>query len=138
MRLLCKINTGKALRQQPFSPAYFAAFRGETDETIFHVVIGKEYPVFAMAAWKSVLNVLVLDETQKPNWYSIELFSVADGRLPQDWSFSNTIAKEHGVEAIWGYEAMVSDPTHYAALIERDSRALAVFHEERHKSEMNQ
>ena len=73
-----------------------------------------------MAVWESVLIVLILDETQKPNWYSIELFSVADGHLSQDWSFSNNIANEHGVEAIWGYEAMVSDLTHYEALIERD------------------
>jgi hypothetical protein len=133
MRVICRLNTGKALRQKPLPPKYFTAFRGETEETVFHVSIGKEYEVFAMALWQSVIIVLVLDETKKPNWYSIELFSVADGRLPGDWMFNSLANDERGVEAIWGYEAMVSDPRHYEALIERDRNALDIFEQERRR-----
>jgi hypothetical protein len=133
MRVICKLNTGKALRQKTLPSTYFAAFRGESEETVFHVSIGKEYPVFAIALWQSVIILLLWDETHKPNWYSIELFSVADERLPEDWFFSNSVANGHGVEAIWGYARLISDPQHYEALIERDRHALEIFDQERHR-----
>jgi hypothetical protein len=135
MKVLCRFNTGKAVRQKKLPPTYFAAFHGESEETIFNVSIGKEYPVFAIASWQSVIILLLADEAHKPNWYSIELFSVTDARLPEDWFFSNRVANEHGVEAIWGYERLVSDPNHYEALIERHREAVAIFEQEKQRRE---
>ena len=122
------MNAGKGL------PAtHFQVFRGETEQTVFHVSIGKSYPVFAMALWQSVIIILLLDDTGKPNWYSIEIFSIVDPKLSDDWYFSTTIANDHGVQAIWGYEHMTSNPKHYEAVIERDPEALRVFDEQRRR-----
>jgi hypothetical protein len=126
MRVKCRINDGRYL-----SKKYFAASRPESERTVYHVSIGKEYQVFAMGLWHSVLILLLIDDTNKPNWYGIELFSVADGHVPANWQFSTSTANEAGVEAIWGYERLVSDPQHYEALIERDPAALEAFAEEK-------
>ena len=126
MRVKCEINNGRYL-----SGKYFAAFRAESERTLYHVSIGKEYWVFAMAVFQSVLILLLIDDTNKPNWYGIELFSVTDSQVPTNWLFSTSIANDHGVEAIWGYERLISDPEHYGALIERDPSALEVFAEEK-------
>jgi hypothetical protein len=44
MRVTRKINSAKAL-----SSKYFAIFRGETEHSVIHLSIGKDYPVFAIA-----------------------------------------------------------------------------------------
>jgi hypothetical protein len=130
MRVICTANAGKALRQKQLPKKYFEAFHGQADDVIFHLTIGKEYSVFAMALWNSVLIFLLLDETGKPNWYSIELFSIDDGRLPANWFFSRSIANDHGIEAIWGYQRIAVAPGHYEALIERDENSMKAFFEE--------
>jgi hypothetical protein len=84
-----------------------------------------------MALWQSVLILLLVDDTNKPNWYGIELFSVTDSHVPVNWQFSTGVANEHGVKAIWGYQRLISDPRHYEALIERETSALEAFCEEK-------
>jgi hypothetical protein len=122
MKVTCKINSGKDLQ-----PRHFRVFRGETDQAIYYVSIGKTYSVSAIALWESAVIFLVLDDTGKPNWYSEELFSISDPRLPIGWLFSTTVANEDGVQAILGYPRITSDPNHYRALIERDPEALKEF-----------
>jgi len=129
MRVTCKINSGKGLPSK-----HFAVFRGETEKTVFNVSTGKEYPVFGMALWQGAIILLLVDDTDKPNWYSLELFAVSDPRLPSDWLFSNTVAVEHDVEAIWGYERLATDPQHYEGLIERHRNAVEAFEKERQKA----
>jgi len=129
MQVRCKINTGNAL-----PPKYFDVFRGESKQTVYHISIGKEYVVFAIALWQSAIVFLLSDDTDLPNWYSTEFFSVTDAHLPDGWSFSSTAAREHGVEAICGYEHIIADPQHYEALLERDPKALSIFHEQKRKA----
>lgn len=125
MRALCRANTGKAL-----PPTHFSAAPGDTEETAFCVSIGKEYLVLGVALWHSVILLLVLDDTNLPYWYPVELFCMTDARLPDDWFFSVSAATEHGVQAIWGYEHLVTDSSHYGALLERDPEALRLFYQE--------
>jgi hypothetical protein len=132
MHIVCRANNAKAL-----PPKHFVVFRGDSEQTIFHVSVGAEYFVYAMAHYNSAMILLLVDDTGKPNWYPIELFSVTHPKLPPEWFFSTSVANEHGVDAIWGYQHLVSDRNHYEALIERDPDALRVFEEEQRKAQAN-
>jgi hypothetical protein len=132
MRVICRANNARAL-----PPKHFVAFRGESERTIYHVSVAAEYFVFAMALYNSVMILLLVDDTGKPNWYPIEFFSFNQPKLPTDWFFSTDVANEHGVGAIWGYQHLVSDPEHYERLIERDPDALRIFGQEQRKAQAN-
>jgi hypothetical protein len=128
MRVICKDNTAIVL-----PPKYFLAFPGDSDASIYHVTVGTEYPVFGMALRQQVIILLLMDDTNKPNWYPVDFFSVTEPKLPADWFFSKEVANEHGIDALWGYELLASDPKHYGALIERDPGALRLFEDERRR-----
>jgi len=129
MRVKCLANRGIALLP--------GNLHGNTTESIFHVVVGKEYLVFAMAIWMTHVSVLLSDENHLPNWYPLELFSVADPRLPNDWLFAEDLRNEYGLQAVWGYERLVQEPSHYDALLERIPEELKYFYieEQRRQNE---
>ena len=79
--------------------------------------------------------LLLADDHKLPNWHPVKLFSFTDDHLADDWFFSTSIANEHGVQAIWGYESLVRDPAHYEALLERDQAALKIFYQEKSRRE---
>lgn len=111
--------------------------RSFTDETVFHVTLGSEYRVFAMSIWETELNVLVRDDTGKPNWWPIGLFEFEDQTVPCDWEFAllDGPAASGGYSlnravARWGYREMIRNPKHHDDLIERKPEALQIFFEE--------
>jgi hypothetical protein len=97
MQVRCKINTGNAL-----PPKYFEVSRRESKQTVYHISMGKEYTVFAIALWQSAIMFLISDDTDLPNWYSSEFFSVTEAHLPEGWAFRITVAREHGVRRYLG------------------------------------
>ncbi|MGA7237067.1 MAG: hypothetical protein WBY44_15375 [Bryobacteraceae bacterium] len=113
-------------------PKYLDA--GFTTRSVLHITVDKDYAVFGMAVWKDTLRILISDDNGLPNWYPIELFSVKDARLPDDWLFAFFGNDESShLQALWGYRNLVIDEQHYDALVERDERALAIFAQERAK-----
>ena len=124
MRVTCTSNLGKALPSKYFDLGY-------TEESVFDVSVGKEYPVFGIALWKSTLLLLLSDEYDLPNWHPIELFSVSDSRLDDSWLFAAYDRHPHEVDAVWGYERLVRDVSYWEALLERDPDALKAFFQER-------
>lgn len=108
--------------------------RSFTDETVFHVTLGSEYRVFAMGIWETELNVLICDDTGKPNWWPIGLFEFEDQAVPCDWEFalldgqaaSGGDSSNRSV-ARWGYREMIRNPKHHDDLIERKPEALKIF-----------
>jgi hypothetical protein len=100
-----------------------------TKESIFDVVPGRDYEVHEIALFNSGLILLVVDESELPSWYPIELFEVTDGRIPADWMFSRRAVGTSAMEAVWGHQKLVADPAIDEALANRDDRALEVFWE---------
>ncbi len=123
MRVVCRANVGKAL-----APKYFK--EGYTPESVFHLAIGKDYPVFGIALWRSVVVLLLSDEDHLPNWYPVDLFTVSDAHLPNNWFFATFPGNELLVQAIWGYERLVCDTSHHDALSDREPSAMNAFFEE--------
>jgi len=90
-----------------------------------------------MSIWETSLDVLVCDDTGKPNWWPIGLFEFDHQTVPCDWEFGllDGEAASGGdslnkAVAYWGYKEMVRNPTHHDDLIERKPEALRVFFDE--------
>jgi len=126
MTVICNSNSGKTLASR-----YLA--RGYTAQSEFGISIDREYAVFGTALWQSLLLFLISDDNSLPNWYPADLFSIKDGKLGSDWFFNAYAGNEDGLQAIWGYDALVHDDTHYDALLERNPEAMKVFYLERAK-----
>lgn len=90
------------------------------------VTIGSNYLVAAISIYVGLVMVLIRDDTHLPSRYPMEMFDVADSRLPSDWFFVNYPDSDF-LQAIWGYEELVVDEFHYDALLEREDDALAIF-----------
>lgn len=123
MRAVCLDNCGRVLSDRHFAIGY-------TVDSAFTVSVGKEYDIFAMALWQGTLLMLVADDHHLPNWFPAELFSYSHPRLPPDWLFTASLTEASGLEALWGYERLITDPSHYDALLEREPEALTYFYEE--------
>ena len=119
MRVKCNANTGDKL-----SAKYLI---GNTHETVFHVAIGKEYNVFAVAVYCGATLFLLSDDNDLPNWYPVELFMISDARVPHDWLCSVYPENDGGLQFLLGYEQLITDDSQYDALIERVPSALEVF-----------
>lgn len=123
MRATCVSKKGKAFSDQLIRAGY-------TVNSDFALSVGKDYEVYAMSLWCGVIMLLLADEHHLPNWFPMELFSLRDSRVPADWSFLQSLANEKGLQAIWGYERLITDASHYDDLIERGPTALRHFYEE--------
>lgn len=106
-------------------------------ETVFHVEVGKDYPVMGLGMFETLLAVLICDETEKPNWLPLGLFDIEVTAMPADWEFAlyDGVAASGGDAsnrwvARWGYPELVRNELHSDELIERDPQALQVFFEE--------
>ena len=127
MRVTCNANTGKALTTK-----YLI---GYTSESIFHVAIGREYTVFAVAVYRGATLLLLSDDNDLPNWYPVDLFSISDARVPQDWFSATYPENSDSLQFLFGYERLVSDESHYDGLLERVPADLAAFRMEKAKRE---
>jgi hypothetical protein len=123
MRVNCISQNGKSLSDQFIRLGY-------TEQSEFSLSVGKEYEVYAMSLWCGVILLLLADEYHLPNWFPMELFSLSDPGIPADWSFLPSLANEKGLQALWGYERLITDASHYDGLVERDPVALRYFYEE--------
>ncbi|MCC8250036.1 hypothetical protein [Saccharothrix luteola] len=122
MRVVCAFNKGSDLARQRFDAGYSPA-------TEFHLTVGGEYDVHAMALWESGLVIMVVDDTGLPRWQPVELFSIVDRRIPAQWEFGLGDPADV-VKALWGYPSLVRDPDHHDSLSELVPNALEVFRSE--------
>ena len=123
MRVQCSANTAAALSTRHFRLGY-------TDQSVFDLEKGGEYRVFGISVYRDVIHYLVVDRTERPNWYPAEMFRVTDVTLPVGWGVVSRPENVDGLQLLVGYGALVEDPTHYDALIERDPAAMMIFSRE--------
>lgn len=123
MQVICNYNSGQTFPARLLNLGY-------TTQSAFTVSVGKEYQVFAMALWRGVVLMLLADDSHFPNWFPIDLFSMSDSRLPENWSFLSAESNESGLQALWGYERLITDDSHYDGLLEREPEALRHFYAE--------
>jgi hypothetical protein len=122
MKVLCKYSANKDV------PSAAVTNTG-LPTTVFDVVVGREYVVYAQAIFASRLLYLIdPDESCRPNWYPPELFEITDGSIPASWKFAFYAGQFiNDLGAIWGYEELISNDDHFNGLAERDAAALEHF-----------
>ncbi|MBB5980414.1 hypothetical protein [Kribbella solani] len=101
-----------------------------TRDSRFDLVLAAEYDVFGFALYNSGLIVLIVDSTNLPNWYPIDMFEIEDGRIPAGWSFSPRAGGTAGMAALWGYSRLAGDEAFSEALTVHEDAALTVFWDE--------
>jgi hypothetical protein len=123
MLVKCLFNTGKNL-----SKNYILA--GDTIETDFQINIGELYNVYGVNVWKGTINYLISSEKwrNRPLWIPAELFEIVNTTIPNNWHFKFYGYPDERLNAILGYEEMVTNQKHYDELIEREGDALDIFH----------
>lgn len=119
MRAICRANTGNALN----APALAI---GNTNHSEFDIEVGHDYVIFGIVDFRHAIHFLVIGESGVPTWGPVELFTLTVSQLPQKWYF-RYVGDEQGIIAIWGYDELVNEPSHYEALIEGDELAIDVF-----------
>lgn len=120
MRARCVSNNGKSLSQGWSALGY-------TNKSEFRLSVGKEYPVYGMALWRGHLLLLLCDENGLPNWYPTEIFDISDAEMPFGWKFAYFLEPDSLLQALWGYDELITTKGHYDALLERDEDALRIF-----------
>lgn len=101
-----------------------------TRESKFHVVPGNSYEVYGISLYAGSLGVLICDETGRPDWYPLQLFTVESHELPEGWWFRVVDERSPYLQALWGYHTLIDDEDHYDKLLERDPDALRIFLEQ--------
>jgi hypothetical protein len=102
----------------------------------FELTVGARYPVLGMELYQDILQILVPDDSDRrlPQWMPADLFDIELSELPADWFFvaypAETMARQRGFRARWGYRVLVESDEHRDGLEELDSSALAVFSNE--------
>lgn len=131
MKVRCICNIGKALRayeSNKLNKNEFGRF-GTTEYTIFGLSLNKEYLVMGMLLGEGVLDYLI-DDRGYVSAYPYPLFEVTDHRLPLSWffkSFKHTDIHYPYIEALWGYNELVFDDSHYEKLVDCDENALRIY-----------
>lgn len=128
MRIVCVFKQASSLADHQ---------RGRTPNvnTTYPLTVGKSYAILGMGLWENVLSILVRDDWGGPCFAPAGLFELGRHDIPPKWEFvllSGIRASGKDVwtdpgSAIWGYSELVNDPTHAAALEEREPEALAIF-----------
>jgi hypothetical protein len=128
VKVVCLANSGEALTSK-----YLAI--GNSVNAEFNVIVGREYIVFAIAVYQGVTLFLLNDNNGHPNWYPVDLFSISDARVPEDWFGASYSTRDSNLQFLLGYQRMIDDESHYDALLERSPAALEWFRMEREKAE---
>jgi hypothetical protein len=100
---------------------------GYTKESIFDVELDKEYEVYAISIYRGVPHFLLLDGTQRPNWYPSDLFAVSEADVPTHWKVQSTPSNFDGLQLLIGYPRLIDDEGHYDGLLEREPSSMAAF-----------
>lgn len=111
---------GVSLRDLPPNPLAY------NRDAVARLTVETQYRVCAMSLYAGSVMVLVCADTGLPDWYPIQLFRVEDSSIPNEWRFAFYRDSAH-LQALWGYEDMIDDESHYDGLLEREVRALEKF-----------
>ena len=100
---------------------------GYTNQSEFPLEVGKDYIILGLGLFKTVLDVLVWDESDRPNWTPVGLFDIQRQTMPSHWQFAVLDSQAasggpagYGWLARWGYPRLVDGDSHSDGLMERD------------------
>lgn len=123
MKVTCIARRGETLPDQ-----YLDTRIPRTRDSEFHLTVGKEYVVYALAIRRGQIWYYVVDDTDP--WFPINkpapLFKVVDDRVSQHWRVKVT---QRGLdhEVLFAFEEWVSDDGFYERLSDQEQAEWKVF-----------
>lgn len=125
MKIKCIANSGSALPSD---------CRNElvniTEETQFHLTIGKTYNVYGMTIFLGYIWYYICDDAYKyyPAWSPSPLFEVVDGRISKYWYYScKSGLNRDDTRVIFSYKEWVEDHGYYEELIDGAKKEVGIF-----------
>jgi hypothetical protein len=109
--------------------------RGTQHTHVYDLTIGSAYRVAGMVLWETMLWFLIRGDDGAPLNAPAGLFERLSSTVPADWLFAvgpgaslePPALWEQPVVAIWGYPALVNDPTHLPRLFDGGFEELESF-----------
>src|SRR5579883_1533882 len=125
MRVVCVARRGETLPEGYLDPRMNV--RPETD---FHLTVGREYVVYAVAIRNQQVWYYVVDDDNL--WFPIykpaPLFEIADARVSRYWKLKLTPGNlDH--EVLLAFEEWISDEQFYDRLSDKEQTEVKVFRE---------
>jgi len=122
LKARCINNSGEKLSKLVVDGGY-------PTHTQFHLNIGEEYVIYGVNVWRSVINYMPLNAAGSlPIWSPAELFQLTDKRVPPNWYFTFLISDPLILNAVWGYQELVT-AEHHDGLLGGKKEAIALFFE---------
>lgn len=85
---------------------------------------GREYEVYAVAVFKGLPSVLIVNDIRYPSWEKSWLFDVVDPTVPHDW-ICNLLHDEPVL--LLGPEFLAKDEESYGAMVELEAEQVDRF-----------
>lgn len=97
---------------------------GYSKESQAEITEGKEYEVFAISCWRTVVFLQIINDVGYPSWLPAWLFEVREMLLPSDW-ICNLFGGE--LTMIIGPVFVARDETSYNKMVELDAMSVDMF-----------
>jgi len=123
------------LSNDPTALADHQRSRASAFESAYPLTPGRQYAVVGMSITETVFYFLVKDDLGQARFAPAGMFERVEGPLPPGWRFalgsgvhaSGRDLWSDPVVATWGYLDLVEGPSHFSALLEGESEAVATF-----------
>ena len=102
-------------------PEEFAPY---TNKSQTFLTIGQEYEVYAVAIFKGLTSLLIVNDVRYPSWEKGWLFDVVDSSVSPDWICS---LFHDEPSMVLGPEFIARDEASYGAMVELEADAVDLF-----------
>jgi hypothetical protein len=93
----------------------------------YGLVLEAAYEVYGLGNYNNSINILLdITEDCRPSWYSLSQFRIVDNAVPTDWK--SAFRPSEKWTTIMGYPELISSPTHFDGILERNEKELAIFY----------
>ena len=128
MKVKCIHDTGKFLSKKFID-------MGWTRESRMDLQINATYTVYGICYCKNVFKYLIAEQNIDPFWLPDEIFEIVDHKISILWFFDK-FGDDYGIEALWGYNELISNEDHYDNLINRKKEDLDIFYKRKREMDL--
>lgn len=128
MRVLCKSLGGGDLLTADIASGFLPSSK-------FHLTVGRQYTVYGLLFAEGTPRYLIYDDTVRPLWHPLSLFTVVCGRVSRYWRLANWSDSERYFVVI-SYPEITESPRAFDSLANGDRKARNAFYERKQLADL--